>query len=128
MTDIFTYNIMNNNNKNNCKFNFYKNNDFFGMILFHIEHNSLIIAWLCISPGINLTPPSINHRKGYGTKMFRMFEQYILDTYPEIKYFTLIPEKFDGVNKNTLCYFYEKNGFIQELEGNPTYIKYISHF
>ncbi len=128
MDDIFTYNVMINNNKNNCKFNFYKNNEYFGMILFHIEHTSIVIGWLCISPGINLTPPSINHRKGYGTKMIQIFEKYVLENHPYIKYFTLIPEKFDGINKNILCNFYEKNGFIQEILGLPTYIKHISNF
>jgi len=128
MDAIFTYSLIINNNKNNCKFNFYKNNEYFGMILFHIEYNSIVIAWLCISPGINLTPPSINHRKGYGTKMLKMFEEYILENYQNIKYITLIPEKFDGITKNPLCIFYEKNGFIQECVNNPTYIKQIRYF
>ena len=37
----------------------------------------------------------------------------------------LIPSKFDGVNKNWLCNFYEKNGFAQERNGFPFYIKKI---
>jgi hypothetical protein len=128
MNDIFTYTLNDNKSKNNCRFNFYKNNSFFGMIQFHIEYNSIIIGWLCISPGINLTPPSINHRKGYGTKMLQMFQEYILKNHQDIKYITLIPEKFDGNNKNILCNFYEKNGFIQESVGKPTYIKHIRFF
>jgi hypothetical protein len=83
-----------------------------------------MIAWLCILPSTG-SPPNDNHRKGYGTKMLAMFQEYIMTTQPFVKALVLIPEHFDGINKNNLCTFYEKSGFVHERPSFPTYIKYI---
>jgi hypothetical protein len=127
-TDNFRYNVTctlsnNQNNNKNYKFNFYKNNENIGNIIYYIEYNQITIGWLSILES-GLTNPSVSyHRKGYGTFMLKIFEKYVLNKYPQISKFVLIPKYFDGINKNYLCYFYEKSGFIQESTGYPFYIK-----
>lgn len=115
-----------------CKFDFYLNNDDIGVINFHIEYSQVTIGWLCIKPytgtyitGMDISKLVLNHRKGYGTKMLELFFKYIKERHKKVKSIVLIPEYFDGVNKNGLCNFYEKSGFHQETMGLPCYIKHL---
>jgi GNAT superfamily N-acetyltransferase len=102
-----------NKNGNNCRFNYYKDKVAIGEIIFNIDYNEINICWITI----------FTHRgKGYGTKMLAEFKKYVLHKMPIVKTLVLIPKDFNGTNKNNLCNFYEKNGFIQEYNGHPTYI------
>jgi hypothetical protein len=112
------YKIIIPSNKTNCKFILVKNKEHIGSIDFHIECNQITICWLCINLDIQ--------RCGYGSKMIKMFEEYISKNHQSINTIVLIPEYFNGVDKNSLCIFYEKNGYIQESIGYPYYIKYVS--
>jgi len=106
-------------------FNFYKNNEKIGCIDYYIEYTQITIIWLIINEELN--------GLGYGSRMLSMFIDYILKIKKKnkkinnmdinkISKIILIPIKFDGKNKNWLCNFYEKNGFIQEKYGYPFYI------
>ena len=87
-----------------------------GMIDFYHEYNQITITWLIIKDNTEL------RYKGYGSKMLKMFIQYIIKNMKNVNMIVLIPKKFDGLNRNWLCDFYEKNGFIQESKGYPFYI------
>jgi hypothetical protein len=104
-------------NRNNCKFDLYKNKKNIGGIVFHIEYNQITISWLFINSDIQ--------RQGYGSIMIKMFEKYLSKSHKSINKIVLIPEYFNGNIKNKLCIFYEKNGFFQERDGYPSYIKKI---
>jgi hypothetical protein len=106
----------NRNGNGNSIYTFYKNNQMIGSIDFYLEYNQITISWLTIKDH-----PELRH-KGYGSKMLKMFIQYIIKNMKKINLIVLIPKKFDGKNRNWLCDFYEKNGFIQEAEGYPFYI------
>ena len=86
------------------------------MIDFYIEYNQITITWLNIKDDHEL------RNKGYGSKMLKMFVQYVTKNMKNVNLIVLIPNKFDGMNRNWLCDFYEKNGFIQEAENYPFYI------
>ncbi len=109
-------------NSSNC-INFYqkhetkKHNTNIGFIRFHIEYSQIIISLLFIFEEYR--------NKGFGSKVLNIFEKYIYKKYKSVKDIVLIPEYFNGIEKNRLCLFYEKNGFIQESKGLPTYIKSI---
>ncbi len=106
-------------------YTFYRNNQPFGTIDFYLEHNQLSIKWLHIKE-------NNEQRKGYGSRMLKMFIDLIIKnkkrkgkgkcTMSTIDTIVLIPNKYDGNNRNWLCDFYEKNGFIQESKGYPFYI------
>jgi GNAT superfamily N-acetyltransferase len=101
--------------KSNRIINFVNNNIKIGFIRFHIEYSQIIISLLFIYE---------EHRnKGFGTLVLQLFEKYILQNHKTIKDIVLIPEYFNGIEKNRLCLFYEKNGFRQENKGLPVYIK-----
>ena len=124
MNLIYTLeNISTNNSTNNCIIYFYnkhKNRKYkinIGFIRFHIEYSQIIISLLFIYEEYR--------GKGLGTKVLEIFEKYILQNHKTIKDLVLIPEYFNGIEKNGLCLFYEKNGFIQESKGLPVYIKNI---
>jgi GNAT superfamily N-acetyltransferase len=112
----FSYRIETGASFNNCTFNFYLDKIHIGKIIFHISYTEIIIAWLTIFS-------TDSHRKGYGTKMLQYFEKYAVKTNPSVKSLVLVPKDFDGKNKNYLCTFYEKSGFVQEVKGHPSYIK-----
>jgi hypothetical protein len=112
----FSYKIETGTGFNNCTFNFYLAKVHIGKIIFHISYTEISIAWLTIFS-------NDSHRKGYGTKMLQYFEKYVVKTNPLVKSLVLVPKDFDGNNKNYLCTFYEKSGFVQELKGHPSYIK-----
>ena len=118
----FRYNIILGNNKNQFnKFIFYKNQKIIGGIDFYIDYNQITIMWLYIIP--DDFSENINRRRGYGTRMLKMFEEYIIKNHNRITEITLIPQYFNGTNKNYLCTFYEKSNYIQEKPGLPCYIK-----
>jgi ribosomal protein S18 acetylase RimI-like enzyme len=100
----------------NSIYTFYKNNQVIGFVNFYIEYNQVTITWLNIKD-----QPELKH-KGFGSKMLRMFIQYITKNRKNVSMIVLIPNKFDGNNRIWLCDFYEKNGFIQESKGYPFYI------
>jgi GNAT superfamily N-acetyltransferase len=101
--------------KSNRIINFVNNNIQIGFIRFHIEYSQIIISYIFIFE---------EHRnKGFGTLVLQLFEKYILQKHKTIKDIVLIPEYFNGIEKNRLCLFYEKNGFRQESKGLPVYIK-----
>ncbi len=112
MKATFSYNIT---NTSPAQFNFFINKRKLGYIKYYIECNQITIIWLCILL-------EENHNKGYGSLMIKMFIEYVSKKINQIKDIVLIPYKFDGKNKNILCIFYEKNGFIQEIKGKPFYI------
>ncbi len=114
MKDVLSYNIT---NTQPLQFNFFINNTNIGYIRYYIEYNQITIIWLCILS-------QQNHNKGYGSLMIKLFIEYLKKNKKmhKIKSIVLIPDKFDGYQKNILCLFYEKNGFIQEIEGKPFYI------
>ena len=116
MSESFTYKV------SNGKFNFYRNKEDLGIIQFHLEYNQITIGWLCIKPG-NIKTLELYHRRGYGTHMLKLFEKYVIKNYPSVSSIVLIPEYFDGINKNGLCAFYEKSDYYQEKYGYPYYIK-----
>jgi RimJ/RimL family protein N-acetyltransferase len=97
------------------QFNFLMSNQQIGYIRYYIEYNQITIIWLCILL-------AENRNKGYGSEMIRMFIKYVKKSIKKIDNIVLIPDKFDGINKNILCNFYEKNGFIQEAKDKPFYI------
>ena len=104
------------NGNGNSIYTFYKNNQMIGMIELYTEYNQITISWLTIKDHPEL------RCKGYGSKMIQMFIQYIKKNMKKVNLIVLIPKKFDGLNRNWLCDFYEKNGFIQESKGYPFYI------
>lgn len=119
-----TYSLEN-TSTNNCIIYFYshpenrkgKNKIKIGFIRFHIEYSQIIISLVFIYE---------EHRnKGFGSQVLNTFDKYILQKYKLVNEIVLIPEYFNGIEKNRLCLFYEKNGFIQESKGLPTYIKNI---
>ncbi len=95
----------------------YHNKTPIGFIRFHIEYSQIIISLVFIYEEYR--------GKGFGTKVLETFEKYISKNHKSIKDLVLIPEYFNGIEKNGLCLFYEKNGFIQESKGLPVYIKNI---
>jgi hypothetical protein len=107
--------------KDNYNFIFYISNKKTGLIRFYIEYSQIVINWLEIIL-------YEDRSKGYGSEMLKSFEKYVTKNYKLVKDLVLIPEHFNGILKNGLCIFYEKNGFIQESNGNPTYIKKINGF
>ena len=123
MNNKLTYKVHLTSSLNNCIFDFYLNNDAIGIINFHIDYSQATIGWLCIKPTIKPNILISKHRKGYGTKMLKLFEEYIKNNHRYVKKILLIPEYFDGKNKNGLCAFYEKSGFNQETYGLPCYYK-----
>ena len=100
----------------NKTYTFSKNNQMIGTIDFYIEYDQITITWLNIKEEPEL------RCKGYGSKMLKIFIQYIKKNMKNVRLIILIPKMFDGNNRNWLCDFYEKNGFIQETEGYPFYI------
>ncbi len=118
MKDVLSYNIT---NSEPSQFNFFINQKNIGYIRYYIEYNQITIIWLCILS-------EQNHNKGYGSLMIKLFLDYLNKNINKnknmhkIKSVVLIPDKFDGYHKNILCFFYEKNGFIQEINGKPFYI------
>ena len=121
MQESFSYKV------NNYDFHFYRNKDDIGIIKFHVEYSQITIGWLSIKPG-NMTTFESYHRRGYGTKMLKLFETYVSNKYPTVRQIVLVPEYFDGKNKNNLCTFYEKSNYYQEQYGYPFYIKKIDHY
>ena len=101
-------------NNNPSQFNFFISNQHIGYIKYYIEYNQITIIWLCILL-------EENRNKGYGSDMIKMFIKKIKKNMKNIRSIVLIPDKFDGINKNILCNFYEKNGFVQEVECKPVY-------
>jgi GNAT superfamily N-acetyltransferase len=101
----------------NCIIQFFNqpNKILIGFVRFHIEYSQIIISLLFIYEEYR--------GKGFGTKVLDTFEKYISKKHKSIKDLVLIPEYFNGIEKNGLCLFYEKNGFIQESKGLPVYIK-----
>ena len=123
--DISVFSYKNHKNGNMKSFNFYRNNKKIGFIDYYIEHTQITIIWLTINEELS--------GLGYGSRMVKMFIDYIIKmkmknkkindmNMNNISKIILIPIKFDGINKNWLCKFYEKNGFIQEEYGYPFYI------
>ena len=116
MNDTFSGKIINN------IYTFYKNNQPIGLINFYMEHKQITITWLNIKDQHEL------RNKGYGSKMLKMFIEYVTKNrnrnmgMKNINLIILIPNMFDGKNRNWLCDFYEKNGFIQEAKDYPFYI------
>jgi ribosomal protein S18 acetylase RimI-like enzyme len=110
MNDAFSGKII------NGKYTFCKNNQMIGSIDFYLEHNQITITWLNIKDQPEL------RCKGYGSKMTRMFIEYVIKRMKNVNIIVLIPKMFDGHNRNWLCDFYEKNGFVQESKGYPFYI------
>ncbi len=110
MQYTFSYKVSDN------KFHFYRNNEDIGIIKFRIEYNQIRIGWLCIKAG-NLQTFESYYRRGYGTKMLKSFEIYISNEYPMAENIFLVPEYFDGKNKNNLCTFYEKSNYYQICYG-----------
>jgi hypothetical protein len=86
-----------------------------GFVRFCIEYSQITICLLFIYEKYRC--------QGYGSKSLYLFEKYILENYKMVKDIVLIPEHFNGHDKNGLCLFYEKNGFVQESKGLPVYIK-----
>jgi hypothetical protein len=114
MKDVLSYKIT---NTGPVQFNFFINHQNIGYIRYYIEYNQITIIWLCILL-------EQNHNKGYGSLMLKMFIEYLNKNKKmnQIINIVLIPDKFDGHHKNILCKFYEKNGFIQEIEEKPFYV------
>lgn len=116
-------NTSNNTSTNNCIIYFYshpenrkgKTKIKIGVIRFHIEYSQIIISLLFIYEEYR--------NKGFGTQVLNTFDKYVLQKYKSVKEIVLIPEYFNGIEKNSLCLFYEKNGFRQENKGLPVYIK-----
>ncbi len=131
----FTYNVHIPKSHSNCEFHFLKNNEKIGIVRFHINYNEITIGWVCITPPKRIIDLVIKnnssegietyHRKGYGTMMLKLFEEYVKKNHRYVTKMLLIPEYFDGKNKNGLCSFYEKSGFQQETYGLPCYYKKI---
>ena len=105
-------------------FNFYKNGQDIGFIDYYDEYTQIVISMVYINQDSD-TDNIQYRRKGYGSLMINNFINYVKKTYDMVNKIVLIPSKFDGVNKNWLCNFYEKNGFVQERNGFPFYIKKI---
>ncbi len=91
-----------------------------GFIRFHVEYSQIIISLIFIYEEYR--------GQGFGTKVLDVFEKYISRMYKSVKDIVLIPEYFNGFEKNRLCIFYEKNGFIQESKGLPVYKKKLKSF
>ncbi len=124
ISELFTYKITKKNNTQ-YTFNFYKNEENIGFIDYYDEYTQIVISMVYINP--DLEKENIQYRrKGYGSKMINFFIDYVKKSLDMVNKIVLIPSKFDGVSKNWLCYFYEKNGFTQERNGFPFYIKKIS--
>ncbi len=121
MDAVYTYKITKNTDTQ-YKFNFYKNNDMIGFIDYYNEYMQIVISMVYINQD-NEKDDIQYRRKGYGSLMIQTFINYITKTFKIVNKIILIPSKFDGVNKNWLCKFYEKNGFVQERNGFPFYIK-----
>jgi GNAT superfamily N-acetyltransferase len=131
--DYFKYTVNITKSQSNCEFRFLKNNEKIGVIRFHINYNEITIGWVCITPPKSVIDHIVRtnslfgvesyHRKGYGTMMLKIFEEYIKNNHRYVRKMLLIPESFDGKNKNGLCNFYEKSGFQQETYGLPCYYK-----
>jgi len=120
----FTYKITKKTSTQST-FNFYKNEEKIGFIDYYNEYTQIAISMVYINQDDNTDDNNviIYRRKGYGSKMIKMFIEYIKKSFDMVNKIVLLPSKFDGVSKNWLCYFYEKNGFSQERNGFPFYIK-----
>jgi hypothetical protein len=123
MNDSFTFTYkITKNNDTQLKFNFYQNNQPIGFIDYYIEYTQVVISMVYINQDDDNN--NINYRRqGYGSLLLKTFVDYIKKTFDMVNKIVLIPSKFDGVTKNWLCRFYEKNGFSQERNGFPFYIK-----
>jgi hypothetical protein len=103
-----------------------------GYIKFHVDKKNMIIGWVYIYPGIYSEIPgeSIKFRgKGYGKQMIKEFEDYVKKDYKDITNIQLVPEYYSGKRaeriKGDLCEFYEKLGFKQLADDDPTFNKKI---
>ena len=119
----FTFKIIKNITTQST-FNFYKNGQPIGFIDYYYEYTQIVISMVYINQD-NDDDNIQYRRKGYGSIMIKNFINYVKKTFDMVNKIVLIPSKFDGVNKNWLCNFYEKNGFVQERNGFPFYIKKI---
>ena len=106
-------------------FNFYKNEENIGFIDYYNEYTQIIISMVYINPDNDKDDNNViqYRRKGFGSLMIKFFIDYVKKSFDMVNKIVLMPSKFDGVSKNWLCYFYEKNGFTQERNGFPFYIK-----
>jgi uncharacterized protein YfkK (UPF0435 family) len=125
MNETFTFKINKNKNTNlQSTYEFYKNEEHIGFIDYYDEYTQIVISMVYINQD-NVDANIQYRRLGYGSLMIHKFIDYIKKKYDMVNKIVLIPSKFDGVNKNWLCNFYEKNGFVQERNGFPFYIKKI---